>query len=1190
MAQKNNNNNTLTSRLHHNYVLNPITALAFYHAGPGRTYVLAGEDTWLKVYHVSRSRLLGQLRIFHSQPIHGIHVSSPSDESPANCRQETRLLIWGGQSVTVVPQASLDILIQGNTDISPPRPTEFRAPDWIYDGILFPSDTNRGVLVTAHNETVPFRTSGDGQSKLAFGPLTSPSRPILYSANLCWLSEDSILVAGGTVFGEIIVWKYYVDATTTRPSQWELHFVFTGHEGSIFGVSISPEIELAPGVKVRLLASCSDDRTIRIWDITHRSISIEESSDASDTKALADARETGFGGNSEVKLENKNDSSRCLAVAMGHLSRIWHVKFAGRTNHHAPPHVRPIEVYSFGEDCTKQKWELSLDLQRWQNAPDSEDTKAVGTLKHCGTSPCHIGKNIWSAAVSSVEDESPIIVSGGADGKIAISGDQYQAHPDSISLEGSYSDLDINLSLDKVLQSLGTDVLTSPEAQIKKSTKEGFQRYAFLSEQTFLATTTAGRLFLGTVGNTRLTWEMIALPEAVVVDLKSYNVIKSPIKGSAILGSGTGKLYLFQQESQKLLELTRLPGKISDIICLDGLMQQQPESWTVVVTVLGLDHAMMLTFNTSAAGETVMASKRRIDLIPGFMVTAAAFCGSKLLLGSRIGVLAVYKTTTNIADGFELPEISRKDCKTKDAITCIVPLPDSSTSFLAGCRDGRYRIYTISKETDETNVLHLQHEISPPLGMIEGAWFTRPNPPQNGQQRDIELVLYGFRGNNFVVWSEASRQELASVECGGAHRPFDYISPASVDSGKMKLVFTKASEMRFYSQQRPVLRALKEGGHGREIRGIAASSFGNNKYLATAAEDTTIRIWQYKDNEQAVSRGFKCLAVLEKHSAGIQCLKWHGDEYLLSSAGNEEFFIWRVTRLESDYDALAVVCEAVYADRSPDGDLRIMDFDVQAWDGKDAAAMLISLALSNSTIRSYLYSREQGFRLLSTGHYTGACLTQIRHLQVSSSEMHVLTASTDGYVAVWLTTNFSAESEVVAEYSIRSVAKLHQSSVKSLDIATTTRVGGATRRWLVATGGDDNALGFLDLIGSSSNSKEGEKETREITMSSRSRVKDAHAAAVTGLCYIKEAANGQEDGGDVDSVVLATVSNDQRVKLWRAERRDQLVAGPGLRVSLLSNQYSSVADAGDLEVIAAGRLMVGGVGMEVWDVLRGAER
>jgi hypothetical protein len=72
-------------------------------------------------------------------------------------------------------------------------------------------------------------------------------------------------------------------------------------------------------------------------------------------------------------------------------------------------------------------------------------------------------------------------------------------------------------------------------------------------------------------------------------------------------------------------------------------------------------------------------------------------------------------------------------------------------------------------------------------------------------------------------------------------------------------------------------------------------------------------------------------------------------------------------------------------------------------------------------------------------------------------------------------------------------------------------------------------------------------------------------------------------GGGEGVTEVATVSNDQRVKLWRAERR----AAGGMKVTMLDNRYSSVADAGDLELIAPGKLMVGGVGMEVWDVSRG---
>ncbi|KAM7192286.1 WD40-repeat-containing domain protein [Rhypophila sp. PSN 637] len=1202
--------NKLGSRLQNSYLLSPITALDIYHAQPGRSLVLAGEDTYLKVYHVATSTQLGQVKIFHSQPIHGIHVSQTNNT-------ETRILIWGGQSVSILSHASLQTLIQGG-HVQQPR--EFKAPDWIYDGILSPYDSNSGVLVTAHNEIVPLRSTPDVQG-LTFGPLTSPSRPILYSANLCWLSAETVLVAGGTVFGEIIVWKYYTSPTSERPSQWELLYVFTGHEGSIFGVSISPEIELAPGTKIRVLASCSDDRTIRIWDITDSDCSTSASESSANengpskdsAKALADARETGFGGNSnsEVNEEHQNDSARCLAVAMGHVSRIWHVKFTGRTNHHSPREM-PIDVWSFGEDCTRQRWELSLDVKRWeetkaQNYITTKESAPIGILKHCSTSPCHVGKNIWSAAVSMAsEEDQPLVVSGGADGKIAISGGQSKIED---GLSGSdYGDMELVLSVSDVVQSLGAAAEPGDlplEKPVKKSAKEGFQRYAFLSEQSFLATTTSGRLLMGTTAEDSINWENVDISDAVMADLKSWNIIKSPAKGLAVLGSGSGKIYLYQQSRPNTIqELTQLPNKVSDIICLED-PNQQPNTWTIIATVLVLDHAFMLTFETNpTTGETKIVSSRRIDLTPNFVLTAAAFCNGKLILGSRVGVLAVQRPKGS--DGFET-EQSRKDCKTKDAVTCIIPLPGSTNSFLAGCRDGRYRIYTLDKD-----LLHLQHEISPPLGMIEGAWFTSsPSSTTN-----LELILYGFRGNNFIVWSETSRQELASVECGGAHRPFDTISPAH-DPGQLKLVFTKAAQMHFYSQGRPFLRALKDGGHGRELRAVAASSSSSGskyRYIATAAEDTTIRIWQIDDTTQASNTYgmFKPLAVLEKHSAGIQHLKWHGDSYLLSSGGQEEFFIWRVTRLESEYESLAVVCEAVFDDKSEDGDLRIMDFDVSPFNiPREEEKMIISLALSNSTIKTYIYSRSSGFILLGMGRYTGACLTQIRHLDVDvhAGRIHVLTGSTDGYIGFWSDSfklSFPSKKPSQLGYELDSVVKLHQSTVKSLDIVTVPNAHGGG--WLIATGGDDNALGFMRLASSGLSSSSGEKETscqeRKITVVNRARVAGAHAAAITGLAFVVQTNSSseqqpkeeeeEEEAAETAQFLLATASNDQRVKLWRVDLRGAELKTPP-RVSLLDNQYSSVADTGDVEVIppsaaaengvGGARFMVGGVGMEVWDLV-----
>ncbi|KAK3300868.1 WD40-repeat-containing domain protein [Chaetomium fimeti] len=1154
----------------HSYALSPITALALYEAGPDHV-LLAGEDTWLKVYDVQSSRLLGQLRVFYSQPIHGIHISQSGNDS----QKETQLLIWGGHSVTLLPSSSLQALIAGKT---PHPPTETHAPDWIYDGIILPASPSNpsaevtGALVTAHNEILPFSTprhNNDNDNDntttttttttnskpppLTFGPLTSPSRPILYSANLALLAPSTLLVAGGTVFGEIIVWKYHVGAaaeanttTTTNATdnaRWEVLFVFTGHEGSVFGVSVSPDL----GGGRRVLASCSDDRT----------------------------------------------------------------------------------VYSFGEDCSRQKWELDLDLERW-----SAVKSGAG------------GKNIWSAAVLRRGDDEPLVATGGADGKIVIAGKIKGV----ASGFGTYEDVDLSYTFDEVLRNLQGNTRLISKTQTAKNTKHAFQRYAFLSD-TVMAVTASGRLFLATMGSS-LTWEEVAVPETIVTDLKSYNVVKSPARDTAVLGSASGRVYLFRKGEVR--EIAILPEKISDIILLNAPKRAASElSWSVLVNILGSDHAILLHFDTST--DTTTIDNRRIRLAEHYIVTAAAFCDGTLILGSRTGSLTVYGTDPN-TDDF-IPLISRKDCKTKDSITCIVPIPGTPSgqpSFLATCRDGKYRIYTLSTSPSSPG-LNLQHEISPPLNTLEAAFFTTPPPSQShdssSPEPKSELILHGFYGPNFLTYNDSTRSILSSIPCGGANRPFTTIS-CPHDPGRMRFVFSKAGTLRVVSQSAEAERVLRAGGHGREVKSVSATLLPSpstpspshspdqqpaeattSALIATAAEDTSIRIWRHQPPATnnttptpTTTTEMTCLAIIQGHSAGIQALRFFTPQppspspsplpstlesssptsqptpssssakettYLLSSAGSEELFIWRLSRLASrTYDALAVVREAVWSDdhgqTTPDKDLRIMDFDVAGWNpgsgdggegGSNGGGMLVTMALSDSSVRGYVYSPPRdgggggggggGFGLLAVGRYTGACPTQVRYLKVDGSgggagEVHVLTAFTDGHVAVWRTTTTTtttvAGDGAVGLFEMVLVVRVHQSSVKSLDLAAE-----GPGRWLVATGGDDNALGFLDLAWDAG--KGG------YVVVGRYRVKDAHAAAVTGLSVVKTGAGVTE---------VATASNDQRVKLWRAERS----ATKGMRVTMLDNRYSSVADAGDLELIAPGKLMVGGVGVEVWDVSR----
>ena len=207
----------------------------------------------------------------------------------------------------------------------------------------------------------------------------------------------------------------------------------------------------------------------------------------------------------------------------------------------------------------------------------------------------------------------------------------------------------------------------------------------------------------------------------------------------------------------------------------------------------------------------------------------------------------------------------------------------------------------------------------------------------------------------------------------------------------------------------------------------------------------------------------------------------------------------------------------------------------------------------------------------------------------------MLTAFTDGHVAVWRRTRRHWRQQPGCDgFELALVVRLHQSSIKCLDMLSLSSSsswpsssaeekeqkeqkedGGGSARWRVITGGDDNALGILDLA-------RGADAAYRVL--GRWRVRDAHAAAVTGLCVV-----GQEAG----RTEVATASNDQRIKLWRIEGGGGGGGGgrgcEGVRVALLDDRYSSVADAGALELIGPGKLMVGGVGIEMWDVLSGRE-
>lgn len=1236
-------NHGCSAHLQRAHIHCPITALDFFQPsnsdGPSKHYVLSGEDTHLKIRDASTSRLCASVQVFLAQPIHGINFIAAGAD----------ILVWGGPWVAVIPGSRISDVLdkhqhQHDGTAAPPllvlsREEVLCAPDWIYHVSLSPTMPALGAAITAHNEVIPLHITRRPENEgcvLRWGRVKAPpSRPILYSAQVRWTGDgddNEVLVAAGTAFGEIIVWRCRLLEGETDADDVEVLYVFSGHEGSIFGVEISPAILVGvnPRRTARLLASCSDDRTIRVWDVSD---SIEsrgrlpnggKREEEKKTSFFTAARETGFGENplSELEASASQVSTRPLAMAMGHVSRIWNVRFA-------PPRpgipVERMTLYSFGEDASALRWRLDLDgpgiVARLDGRNDG-CARPIASLTQEAAIHRHCGKHIWSSALlAPVPPSGKILVAtGGSDGGINIVEEMASPAEDDrfVMLDISGSEVVHRFSVGMTAQKISSDSATIEEpATLTTSAKrknavtaeDSFLMYALLSHDSVIATTQTGRIFNGRINGSEIFWSEVPLLKPVQNDLRRYHVVRSVGMGTALFGSISGQLYVYSSES--IRQLYKMPAKIADIFPLPvealselGIQQRSSTSplKPIIVSTMGSSQVRLLVLDPTSS-DAPLQQEHLIELEKGFIATAAGYCQGHLIFGSRIGALLMYKPNTDGQASFErIARIERPF--TKDAVACIISLPPKadlpSPYFLTTSRDGRYRIYeiTTSSTTNDTTI-HLRHEALPPLGpIIESAFFTPTT-----DSTSPELILAGFRSRSFIVWNETRQLELANVECGGGHRSFTYrVEPSRPD--RVSFIWTKASRTCVYSQAGLSQCLLKSGGHGREIKAVGAC--WATGLLATGAEDTTVRIWRYRSGSsgQHGGRNLECLAVVEKHTTGIQCLKWAGEHYLLSSSGNEELFIWRVTKLdESDYEGIAVVCEGVYPDKTRDGDLRIMGFDVEALsreasgeEDEDEEVLCLSLVLSNSTLKTYRYSKTAGFALSAEGRYTGACLLQIRHLKIASDPAaqtyHVLTTSTDGHLALWKTSTGSSggpqtATAAAAEYTLVEVLRLHQSSIKALDLRPAaaaaaaaapgqpnTSIGGnqppTPSSYSLLTGGDDNAVGHVrvdwDAVGG------------HFRVSSRSLANGAHAAAVTGLCI-----TGLDRTAEGYAIRLCTASNDERVKSWRV---DVAAAGGNvLRVALVENRYSAIADAGDLENLDGGEgIVVVGIGMEFWRV------
>jgi WD40 repeat protein len=863
-----------------------VTALAL-----SKDYLFAGEGPILKVHRRHDNELIHSINVFSSQAIHGIALHSDG------------IIVWGGRLITLYTFTLDNNSLLDHSD-------SFEAADWILDISFSPKvagQKQKAALITAHNALLLL----DLDQKSGLEELTSNSKCILYSAQVCWISNDHILVSSGTVFGDIIVWSCLLQQDSVPSSV--LHHVLIGHEGSIFGVQIfeTSATDDTSGPS-RLLASCSDDRTIRIWDISSLPETDTNPQAATD---LTSARETGFGANVADVLPENMSGGRCIAKGWGHASRIWGVKFIPSQN----PAILSYLV-SFGEDATHQFWSLGKA---------SSDQFA---LSHLGSSCLHSGKNLWSWTVHQDSPENVAIASGGADGSIAI-------EPKSIPFV-SESDHTQTWSIQ--------DLISSCPEQTQSGREDKLRSYAFLDKTNLLVTTDAGNILLLTedeTGQAQTDW--IRKEEK----LRGYSVVTSiPSLSIAFLAGMDGSVMLYQGNG--VTELVKSTRKTA------ALFGQQLSSSKTGHQQIGLlianveaKTALFTSFGSSAASDGTRTiedlSTWKLALPKTFVVTSflAIESGSEgglmLVLGSRSGSIAIF----HVHDQLQVEnDLTHKHLLAQahgyESVTDLAWYAESSLVATSGHifsvgKDGTYAIHHLSK-SDNGIDLRLISQTTLPLGTnIEGLRIDKDTQ---------HLIVWGFHSRQFIVFDATDEREIMNIDCGGANRVWKFV-PEGLRGGHF--VWTKASQLCLFSQVNNPTKILNPGSHGREIKAVAVSPHNPTKsgiLFATGSEDTDIKLFTYQNVGKVPH--FRCLKTLRKHNTGIRQLEWSSDgHYLFSSAGFEEFFVWRVET--APLVELGVVCESVCPAESELPDLRIMSFSCR----EEAGKFVITMVRSDSTLR-----------------------------------------------------------------------------------------------------------------------------------------------------------------------------------------------------------------------------------------------
>ncbi|TSO77718.1 WD repeat-containing protein 6 [Bagarius yarrelli] len=1142
----------------------PVTALEFI----GDDYLLSGEGPILSLFYLETSPIqCASLSVLHNCRIHGIRPKLQSNDG--HVPELVELVIFGGKAVRLI-----NVRLTGlSLEVAGPL---LQLQDWVLDISWLRGESGSLLGVCqGHNSVLLL----EPQSGNIISICSCLDVCLLYSALLIGPSWETSVLVGGTVFNQLVLWRPG-GTEGARHSQVERRLL--GHSGVIFSLCYLQSS--------RWLASASDDRSVRVWNVGL------------------------LGGDGGCGVE----SPTCLRVLYGHQARVFCVRLS------------PGCVFSAGEDgaCLLWDWEGNGKVGQTLRGHKSGGIRALAVSKKCG----------W-------------VATGGADGGIRTWRISEKTKGVEQSKE---EDLQIDLGFKgqgcpKVVRSVeghNAVLVCTDQGEVFLHQDESWQAVwcGDPEFQSYCVMEVAHVQFHGVslclcaVGNLNGGVQVFALhhPNSSVLLQAGQGKVHALqlVKGDNLClmaSAAEGLVYRWTVKLEKdelglSLRLEKLkpfllpPCAKRWLTAAVRLSDRDESLW-----VCGDRRGSLLLYREGEMckeGETVTENREK-----GSGEEQGVGRNENRWPENAVKDIATPVSPVNILFGVHGKQGVTNVCKHKGLFYSTGR--DGCVQVLTVCRNNLKvrRVYRASKgmewlekvlfvgsnvsgvyenkkgskqqnsEEEATSIDRKERDGPKDEEESKKAMESKLEDGESESVAEARFVMVGFHSVQFILWDPVGREKLFSAACGGGHRSWAYIYPSdtqtlpTVDSLRQgTLIFIKqgavmASRSLSSASTHVTGHTLKEGLHGRGLSCICylgsvsrgRGSLEEWEVLVTGGEDTTVTVLAVEPEHGEV----KVLTVLADHISNVRTItavqrkpgqKENSDggsnasssfsTLLFSAGGRAQLQCYRLL-IGWDAQVNRPVCQVTQvAGHRLD----------EQWEKRRNRHKTVKM---DPETRIFTVKEDsKKVVLVWENFYHQRCVLSVasHRLEDPQGKQHVLlfSGATDGAVALWdLTTLLDSKSKDSWDGPSAPCFShpVHQSGVNTIVISN--EVGQMDKDIItVASGGDDGQLSVIKIR------VQFHQKDLFPELLSHWTVALAHSAPLTALSAPNRA-------------TLVSTSPDQRVCVWR-------LCCNGIRHQ--ATAFSHTADAAGLwawhrsgSELQSDYVVVCGQGLQIFNLMTGKD-